>query len=186
MLEQALIAHGAPTLARMKPGSLMNIPCADRQALDAEMDRVNAKLKQRGVALTVLREQRGRALVYLYRAAELAQALRHQETRAFLSRRGYARTDVAAAILHLRRRLLLEDFPHEIGLFLGYPLADVQAFIQNEGRNCLCCGYWKVYSNVEDARRTFAKYRKCTEAYCRLFAAGCPLLKLTVQARPAS
>ena len=27
-----------------------------------------------------------------------------------------------------------EDFPHEIGLLLGYPLADVKAFIENEGK----------------------------------------------------
>lgn len=32
-----------------------------------------------------------------------------------------------------------EDFPHEIGLFLGYPVDDVTGFIQNKGRNYLLC-----------------------------------------------
>ena len=74
---------------------------------------------------------------------------------------------------------------HEIGVFLGYPLTDIRGFICNEGRNCLCCGCWKVYSEPERAMKLFARYRKCTEAYARLFAAGFPLSRLTVQAHPA-
>ena len=36
-------------------------------------------------------------------------------------------------------------FPHEIGVFLDYPLADVEGFIRNAGRDYLLSGYWKVY-----------------------------------------
>ena len=39
-------------------------------------------------------------------------------------------------------------FPHEIGIFLGYPLADVAGFIRNKGRNCKCIGTWKVYGDA--------------------------------------
>ena len=28
------------------------------------------------------------------------------------------------------------DFPHEMGIFLGYPLGDVKGFIEHHGRNC--------------------------------------------------
>ena len=38
------------------------------------------------------------------------------------------------------------DFPHEIGLLLGYPPEDVIGFIENRGQNPLYIGYWKVYS----------------------------------------
>ena len=43
-------------------------------------------------------------------------------------------------------------FPHEIGLFLGYPFEDVMGFIENKGENYLCSGCWKVYSCEQDAR----------------------------------
>ena len=42
----------------------------------------------------------------------------------------------------LSNRLCLEhDFPHEIGIFLGYPLEDVVGFIENQGKNYTCSGY---------------------------------------------
>ena len=49
-------------------------------------------------------------------------------------------------------------FPHEIGAFLGYPTADVQSFIEKEGRDFIMTGYWKVYSNPEKARMIFHEY----------------------------
>ena len=62
----------------------------------------------------------------------------------------------------LSKRIRVQgDFPHEIGLFLGYPVEDVKGFILNKGHNCLFCGYWKVYSNADTARRTFERYNKC-------------------------
>ena len=52
-----------------------------------------------------------------------------------------------------------EDFPHEIGVFLGYPLYDVEGFI--EQRECVMMGYWKVYRYPSAARRLFALYDAC-------------------------
>ncbi|MBQ8137359.1 MAG: DUF3793 family protein, partial [Clostridia bacterium] len=181
-----LITHCAPTLARMKTGSLFNLACPNMLCLKGEMDHLTPLLKEKGVGLTVLREKDGRFLLYLYRTQELKKTLQDQDTWAFLRQYGYDTPDVDEAIGHLRQRLSQsDDFPHEIGVFLGYPLTDIQGFICNEGRNCLCCGYWKVYSDPTAAQRTFSRYRKCTEAYMRLFAEGCPLSKLTVHARPA-
>ena len=53
-----------------------------------------------------------------------------------------------------------EDFPHEIGLFLGYPLGDVIGFIKNAGQNCKCVGCWKVYCNECEAIKAFAMIEK--------------------------
>lgn len=41
-----------------------------------------------------------------------------------------------------------EDFPHEMGILLGYPVEDVEGFIINNGKNELYTGYWKVYDNL--------------------------------------
>ena len=59
-----------------------------------------------------------------------------------------------------------QEFPHEIGVFLGYPLEDVEGFIQNGGRNYTCCGCWKSYGDPEKAEELFASYRQCT-ALCK-------------------
>ncbi len=50
------------------------------------------------------------------------------------------------------------EFPHEMGIFLGYPLGDVKGFIRHRGRDFLYCGYWKVYENEAEARKLFSVY----------------------------
>lgn len=187
MLEQALIAHGAPTLARLKTGNLFNLACPSLESLAEEMLALAPTLGEKGVELTALRVKDGRCLLYLYRPQALEAAMRDPETARFLLEYGYPEGCTAGeAIERLRGRVCAsEEFPHEIGVFLGYPLTDIRGFICNGGRNCLCCGCWKVYSEPERAMKRFALYRKCTEAYARLFAAGFPLSRLTVQAHPA-
>ena len=73
-----------------------------------------------------------------------------------------------------------EEFPHEIGLFLGYPPEDVLGFIDNKAGGCKCVGCWKVYGDVDEAQKTFAEYKKCTELYCAMFAKGRSIERLAV------
>ena len=73
-------------------------------------------------------------------------------------------------------------FPHEIGVFLGYPIEDVIGFINNKGCNFKCCGYWKVYGDKEKAIKEFARYDKCRMIYTKLWNQGRSILKLTVAA----
>ena len=53
-----------------------------------------------------------------------------------------------------------ESFPHEIGLFLGYPAEDVQGFIRNCAAKPKLVGAWKVYGDAEVAKKKFASYKK--------------------------
>ena len=72
------------------------------------------------------------------------------------------------------------EFPHEIGLFLSYPPEDVRGFIENRAQNFKRAGLWKVYGDVEQAQRLFARYRKCTDIYCELWRAGSGIGQLAV------
>ena len=140
MLDRAIIDHASPTLARLKLGNLFNYPV--NEDFDAEFADLRALLAGKGVALSVLRKTRDKALVYVYRANELARALRNDGVRRLLKSCGYARFDVSGALETLNLRLNdTNAFPHEIGVFLGYPLEDVLRFIENGGRNCLACGW---------------------------------------------
>lgn len=47
--------------------------------------------------------------------------------------------------------------PHEIGLFLDYPLHDVKDFMECK-KNCILTGYWKVYSEESVALRRFEQF----------------------------
>ena len=52
------------------------------------------------------------------------------------------------------------SFPHEMGIFLGYPLEDVKGFIEHEGKDYLYQGYWKVYGDVEKCEKMFSVYNR--------------------------
>lgn len=57
----------------------------------------------------------------------------------------------------------INNFPHEIGIFLGYPLADVEGFMKNNGKNYLISGYWKVYQDAPSAILMFQQYKKARD-----------------------
>ena len=184
MLDRVIIDHASPTLARLKVGNLFNHTIGE--GFNTEFAQLCGQLQEKGVSMTCLQVLRGKALIYVYRADELEKVLRDAGVRQFLASCGYGGFDVTGALNMLRIRLSSNDgFPHEIGIFLGYPLEDVLGFMENGGKNCLSCGCWKVYSNECAALAAFRRYEKCKSIYQRLFASGCPLSRLTVAARPA-
>lgn len=181
MLENSVIEHASPTLARLKVGSLFNIFHSGGEALKAEILRINRLLAPKGLVLTVLRMDAKRALLYLFRCAHLKRHLGRPEVQDFLSGHGYSRFSISAALKTLRDRIAsIGDFPHEIGIFLDYPLSDVIDFIHHQGKNSRLVGVWKVYSNENDARRTFDRFKKCRDIYIRQYQSGKPLSRLAV------
>ena len=185
-LEAQLIEQCAPTLAGLKVASLFRCCPADVRQFGQEFKALRTSLSAYGLRLISLRGCRtqGAYLLYLYRERELCGVLAQPETQEFLRSMGYSGWAGAGPLLReLSARLhRAPEFPHEIGVFLGYPLADVQGFIANKGKNCSCCGCWKVYGDPEAARCTFARYRRCTQCYRRRFAQGEPVTSLVVAA----
>ncbi len=119
------------------------------------------------------RGRRARAVLSLSPRPALPRARGRKKERAFLAEQGYPDLRVEPAVDLLCARLAQGGaFPHEIGLFLGYPIDDVVAFIAHKGRDCLCCGCWKCYTDAEAAQKAFCRFRKCTSVYKRLFACG--------------
>lgn len=183
MLEKYLIEHCAPTLASIKTASLFCLPLIAERELEHQIQLWNGCFAEKGLFLTVLSRKGGRALVYVCRRAHLERDLQKRGVASFLAQYGYLCVELDAALARLKQRLGEQDgFPHEIGIFLGYPLGDVIGFIQNEGRNCKCAGCWKVYCDAHEAGKIFARYRKCREIYARLWRGGKSIVQLTVAA----
>lgn len=179
----SLIEHCSPTLAGLKAGSLFSIVSRDWETLAAEADALREQFAPKGLVLRFIRVSPSRVLCYLYRPAQLETLLARPDSANFLRSLGYEDVSASGALDELCARMARSDpFPHEVGLFLGYPLADVIAFIQNKGKNCLCCGCYKAYTDECAAQKLFAKFDKCTRVYRRLFTLGHSLHQLTVAA----
>jgi hypothetical protein len=182
MSEETLIRSCAPTMASLKTGNLFNCAFESREQMTGELRRLNRQLQPKGLRILPLRRREGRALLYLYRPKMLQRDLRDPLAERLLTECGYTCTDANVCLARLIARLRTEpDFPHEIGLFLGYPPADVDGFMHRK-EACKLSGLWKVYDDVEGASRQFTRCKRCTEVYLRRYQQGYSLDKLTVTA----
>lgn len=181
MSEEVIVKHCSPTLAGMKTGSLFTFPYASKQEMRKRIRHWNRLLKAKGLRVLPLRYKKGSALIYIYRPSFLSKDLEDQIASRLLHERGYECCNPDQCVIRLMERLSEnEEFPHEIGLFLGYPPEDVCGFIENGAKNCKCVGCWKVYGDEQAARSTFAKYESCTAAYFAQLAKGMSVERLTV------
>ncbi len=184
LFEESLIEHCSPTLAGIKVASLYCFSPENNRQFALQMKLWREWFETHGLCLTILRKncENNSYLLYLYRHQVLARMLEQPEVQKFLCSLGYDVTAGCDGLLHqLTTRLRKQkDFPHEIGIFLGYPLEDVQGFIKHQGKNFTCCGCWKSYGNPVQARRCFSSYRACKMAYKRRYAEGIGVTQLTV------
>ena len=183
MLEQYLVEHCSPTLAGLKTANLFSVRFIDEEELNQHMKQCEKKFQNKGVSLILLKKRADTALIYVCRREKLQKDLQKNGVKEFLKKYGYENTEPEQCLALLKKRFeASEDFPHEIGIFLDYPLGDVIGFIQNGGQNYKCSGCWKVYCNECEALKMFQKYHKCREVYRNLWAKGRSVLQLTVAA----
>lgn len=181
MSEEMIINHCSPTLAGIKTGALFNCAYPSEREMRSAVRSWNKTLSPKGLRVLPLRYNGRTALIYIYRPAMLSIDLKNETARRLLRRCGYVSETPEGCIVQLMRRFAeCDKFPHEIGLFLGYPPEDVCGFIANKAGGYKCVGYWKVYGDEEKAKKAFAKFEKCTRCYCRQHAKGTGIERLAV------
>ena len=167
MPEQVLIDHCSPTLAGLKTGSMFPVKVEPGQDIRDELRQLNRQLRDKGLCVVMLRRTDKDALVYIYRPDHL-----------------YCCGSTGNCLVQLIRHMEEDaEFPHEVGLFLGYPPEDVRSFMEDSRRGVKCTGCWKAYGNEEEAEKTFSKFRKCTALYRRELSRGKSLAQLAVRTR---
>lgn len=189
--------HIAPVCYSVKPGVLINLgnsyssclaklwnqyhetACIDTNSIGWTVRRRNSCPEDHEIffnelTINVIMGINNSIQLLCYAPKRIEAILRDDEIRSFLKDRGYISLDTKACIQVLRERLC-KGCPHEIGIFLGYPIADVKAFIQNKGRNYLLNGYWKVYSDVPGALDTFQSYNEARKKMLVKFSRGAVL-----------
>lgn len=181
MFEEMIIFHCSPTLAGMKTGNLFACPYSAKNEITENIRRLNKKLAPKGLRILPVFTFDKRALIYVYRPSRLKEDFSKLPVKVILEEYGYPKNNPNQCITKLIKKLHSEgEFPHEIGLFLGYPAEDVRGFIENKARCCKCSGCWKVYGDPQKAEKLFKKYRKCTNVYFAQWKNGKSIERLTV------
>ncbi len=161
MFCEFILKHASATLAGQKAGSLFRVPRAlwNRNTL-------RCLLQTTQLLCIPLQASAWSILLYLYDPQLLQNILSQSDNRSYLMELGYSDHPDTALQMLLEKLGKPCTFPHEVGLFLGYPLQDVRSYIENKGQNCLYTGYWKVYHNVNEAKQQFYRYDLCRQ-FCK-------------------
>ncbi len=180
MPEKTIAELCSPTLSGVKCANLFNCEYETKEQLQEDIAEMNARLARKGIHMMVLSyPSKNRALIYIFRPRLLQSKLDEPHTRKLMKSLGYEDHRMGYCLNVLRNKLTsYQEFPHEIGCFLGYPFEDVIGFMKHQ--KCSYYGVWKVYGNVEQAKKLFDLYDSVTKQNLYLFEAGMSLEEIAV------
>ena len=169
-IETQIALQCAPLISGLKVSNLLIISAED-EAL------VRVILRRSGISFFRLLRTGEKVTFLFFRKNPLEAYLKQQEVEAMLAEAGYAELSLGNILSTFQKRYAHYmsaggRFPHEMGLLLGYPAEDVRGFVENEGKNFLYSGYWKVYADVEEKRRLFQKFENAKETVIQLLSYG--------------
>ncbi|MBR4631250.1 MAG: DUF3793 family protein [Treponema sp.] len=170
--DETIIHCAAPSLCGIKPASLFSMDgeCynSGRKYL-AECKKDFSRSKKYFVPL---KKSEKRILFFVFDKKLLEEVCSCAKNSEYLRKKGYPTEKGFGAVLSelLHRLMFSESFPHEVGIFLGYPLEDVIGF-ENDSSKFKYSGFWKVYGDIGKAEKQMQMYKACTKK-CMDFLEG--------------
>jgi hypothetical protein len=158
-----------------KPANLVNVVNRRRSCGRNLFDLWHAYgaglIKESGLKVMELTAKSDRLLLLIYHDQALRDLLAQKKVAAVLGRTGYRQpTDLELALGELRRRMGGNTFPHEIGVFLGYPLKDVVGFLGWTRLPFSCQGPWKIFGEPGESLRLAETHRHCRSRMATLLS----------------
>lgn len=169
-IETQLALQCAPLITGLKVSNLLIISKGNEKVVKRILNRT-------GISYYRLIQTRTKTTFLLFRRNELEEFLSDENVRNVLMKAGYKslQIDKILRTFSLRYEAYIQgdkSFPHEMGLLLGYPVEDVVGFVENNGKNFLYSGYWKVYENQKAKVKLFDKFKVAEETLIHLLSNG--------------
>lgn len=175
-VETKLAMQCAPLLSGLKVSNLLN---TDK----ASVAYVKRLFKNSPISTHIIYESENKVTFLLYQKQKLEAYLHQKEVLHFMYKLGYSSVSLPFVLEEFTTRYHSYkkgngEFPHEMGLLLGYPADDVNGFIKNNGKNYLHTGYWKVYSNPKETISLFNRYKQAQYSLLRMVSKGWHILDI--------
>ena len=169
-IETQLALQCAPLRTGLKVSNLLIIPKGNEEVVKRILNRT-------GISFYRLIQTRTKTTFLLFRRNELEEFLSDENVKNVFIRAGYKSLQIGKILrtFSLRYEAYMQgdkSFPHEMGLLLGYPVEDVVGFVENNGKNFLYSGYWKVYENQKAKVKLFDKFKVAEETLIHLLSNG--------------
>jgi hypothetical protein len=177
-LASYLVLEVAEVLQGAKPANLVAIankrrPCG-RNLYLLWKEHGSALLASSGLQVRELADRGSSLLLLLYRPEALRALLALKSVSVILTKSGYATPgDPEKVLAELEKRVAGEGFPHEIGVFLGYPLKDVVGFMGLARLSFTCQGPWKIFGDPSQSLSLAQRHRECRCRMSQQLASGC-------------
>lgn len=160
-IEIQLALQCAPLIAGLKVSNLLIVSAKNEK-------QVREIIGKSGISYYKMLQTEEKITFLLFRRKQLEKFLCQKEIKHFFQKEGYGVFQFGKILraFQIRYTTYMKErgeFPHEMGLLLGYPLEDVKGFMENEGKYFLYSGYWKVYENMTEKMRLFRKFEVAKE-----------------------
>ena len=172
-----LMVKLAPVLVKLKPSCLLCM--GNYKSFSRENCRDLWKEQKAGMARTLkisfkeFKDTSWGKQVLFYNPELLYSTITRPENHIFLKKYGYSSCKTIEEYLKvLKKRFCLfnrsnPSFPHEIGIFLGYPLKDVKGFIEKGSMPLTATGRWQVFGAPKESIRLMRVYEKAEDVLLR-------------------
>jgi hypothetical protein len=164
-----LLVKTSPVMMKVKPAMLVRISNCFRarefQPYDIFCMHQKTILETLAVDYVIMKNNGSDIQVLFYDREVLENTLKNDRVKSFLKEFNYRdEWSVSECLDELRSRFSSSDFPHEIGIFLGYPLEDVRGFISDYSSGIsVPQGRWRIYGDIAKSLKTMTLYRHAEE-----------------------
>lgn len=137
-----------PVLLGVKPAEIVSFPeknqlCIERREAVKQIFSWGTK-----VSFKEFKAQNGCRKILFYHCQALEGTLKDYRNIKFLRSLGYPwEYNLHSYLDYMIKQMEKGDIPHEIGVFLGYPLKDVLGFIGHPSLKLTKVNGWRVYGN---------------------------------------
>lgn len=177
-LASFLALECAEVIAGVKPANLISLAnkrrSCGRNLYQLWKSHGPSLLGETELEAKVLADRGTSILLIFYRPDALRSLLAEKRVAVVLQKTGYPATATTEDTLSiLQSRITADRFPHEIGVFLGYPLKDVVGFMGWGKPRFTCQGPWKIFGNPSESLRLAEKHKRCRCLMTKMLASGC-------------
>lgn len=178
-LSAHLLFECSEVVAGVKPANLVSLTNRTRSCgrnlyalWKSHHDRLSSCIA--GIRFKVLQTKERALLLFCYNPELLDDHLAHSGIRTLLAKVGYDVALSAEALLEELCSRITDSgaFPHEIGLFIGYPAKDVAAFMGMVKLPFACQALWKIYGNPDKSLLLDKQFKNCRRQMINLLTNG--------------